>query len=119
MARQHLERDLQQAVVQYLRVACPDVLVSAVPNGGYRRKLEAVVMKRMGVTAGVPDLMLLWKPGKIAFIELKSERLGSRCSPAQLAFHARLLDLNVPFSVCTSIDEVRVSLKAWGVPHRG
>jgi hypothetical protein len=88
-----------------------------IPNGGYRRKVEAAILKGMGVAAGTPDICILWRPGKVAFIELKA--LGkSNISPAQRVFHLRLWELGVPNAVCRSIDDVRAQLKTWGVQLR-
>lgn len=45
----------------------------AVPNGGTRNYLEAVNLKRQGVRAGVPDIMLAYPNKKYhgLFIEMK------------------------------------------------
>jgi hypothetical protein len=42
-----------------------------VANGGKRNTSEAVKFKRMGVVAGVSDLVCLLPEGKVGFIELK------------------------------------------------
>jgi hypothetical protein len=116
MARRHPERDLQFAVMKYLRVAAPNVEAIHIPNGGYRRKIEAALLKGMGVKAGVGDILLMWRPGQLAFIELKSAK--GRLSPDQQAFSIRMTELEIPYGVCTSIDEVRACLTTWCVPCR-
>jgi len=74
--RGNLEARLQIAVINYIRMAFPDVLCFAVPNGGARKKnsegvpIEAIMLKKMGVLAGVSDLLLFWNGGMGA-IELK------------------------------------------------
>ncbi len=45
----------------------------AVPNGGSRHKLEAINLKREGVTKGVSDYIVLL-PNKILFIEMKRQK---------------------------------------------
>lgn len=66
---QHIEDDHQATVIdwaEYTRIKadCPakgrpikDFLF-AIPNGGKRNKREARRLKKLGVTAGIPDLML-------------------------------------------------------------
>ena len=105
--------------MQYLRTAAPYAECFHIPNGGYRRKLEASILKGMGVKSGVADICILWRPARVAFIELKAPQNRDGLSPAQVQFRMRLLELEIPFSVCKSIDDVRASLQAWGVPHRG
>ena len=67
----------------------------AIPNGGSRHKLEAINLKREGVTAGISDYVVML-PNKILFLELKrSRRLlksgklsvsHTKTSPEQLKF---------------------------------
>lgn len=48
-------------------------MLYAVPNGGSRNKIEAVNLKRQGVSAGVPDLCLAVPKGRYhgLYIEMK------------------------------------------------
>lgn len=65
----------------------------SIPNGGSRNVIEARNLKRQGVRAGVPDLMLaVPKNGKAGlFIEMKrADKSVSRVSPAQKIWHERL-----------------------------
>ena len=50
-------------------------MLFAVPNGGFRNKREAGIMKAEGVTAGVADVILLTPPGGYASlcVEFKTE----------------------------------------------
>ena len=52
---------LQKAVVQFLRLACPDGLVFAIPNGGHRSVRAGADLKATGLVPGVPDLCLVWR----------------------------------------------------------
>lgn len=55
------ESEIQQRCVNWFKKCTTgtlSTLLYAIPNGGSRYKLEAVKMKREGVTAGVPDLHL-------------------------------------------------------------
>lgn len=71
------EDDEQEQIVmwsEYMKSKYPELdLLYHVPNGGKRSKLEAAKFKRMGVKAGVPDLVIPVARGGYAgaFIELK------------------------------------------------
>ena len=116
MRKRH-EQQLQIAVVKFIRMTCPDITITAIPNGGYRRPIEAMMMKASGTTSGVPDLMLIWRK-TVAFIELKINHRASSISPAQQAFLIRLTELGIPNGIATSIDEVIALLKKWDAPMR-
>ena len=67
----HHEEAEQVAVVNYCAVR--NIPIFAVPNGGHRNALEAKNLKRSGVKAGVPDLVIPL-PNKThhgLFIEMK------------------------------------------------
>jgi hypothetical protein len=54
------EAAIQQAVFAHLRMrAAPGVVAFHVPNGGYRRPVEAARLKGLGVRAGVPDVIAI------------------------------------------------------------
>ena len=61
----------QATVIEYCDLR--KIPVFAIPNGGSRNKIEAANLKRQGVKAGVPDLMLpVAKQGYHGlFIEMK------------------------------------------------
>lgn len=107
--------------MQYLKICAPVAEAFHIPNGGYRRAVEAAILKGMGVKAGVPDILILWPIGKCAFIELKIPKKGRQSTgltEAQKSFHARLKILGIPCSVCTSIDSVASFLRSLDVPMR-
>jgi hypothetical protein len=78
------EESVQRATLKLLKTL--PVLCFAVPNGGKRTATEAIRMKKSGgVTAGVPDLILIYK-GRTFGLELKRPGLAKRpsaLSPAQ------------------------------------
>ena len=66
-----------------------------VANEGRRSLAGGAIMRRMGLSAGVPDYLILTRTAMAphgAFIELK-RRHGGRVSPAQADWHARLVAL--------------------------
>ena len=104
--RNYPEQQIQRAVVDYLRLLenLGELYVFNVPNGGWRSKAEAGILKSLGVRAGVPDLVLLLPGGKIAFIEIKAP--GGRLSAAQKAFKNTAEYFGCPFLEARSVDEV-------------
>lgn len=56
----------------------------AVPNGGSRHVVEAVNLKRQGVTPGVPDICVDVPAGKAHGLRLEMKRVGARPTPAQV-----------------------------------
>lgn len=83
--RPRSEHSEQVILVARLRTFYPEVLVAAVPNGGYRTKTEAVRLKAEGVLRGFPDLVVMEPRGEYhgAVIEMKSTRPGARASADQ------------------------------------
>src|SRR5262245_22009386 len=58
--RSRPESQIQRAEFQHLRArGAPGVFAFHPANGGYRKPVEAAVMKGMGVIAGVPDLIAI------------------------------------------------------------
>jgi hypothetical protein len=73
----HIEDGIQAALIQYCNRKGGDYAkIFAIPNGGKRRLLEAVRLKKSGVRAGVSDLFLpVPKNGFHGFfIELKTKK---------------------------------------------
>lgn len=111
-----IEDSLQRALIQWIRAASSQSLVFHVPNGGRRGKVEAAILKGLGVTAGVPDLIILW-PGTCAGLELKAK--GGRPSPEQLAIGERFLALGHRWACVDDLDDAMCILRDWGLPLRG
>jgi hypothetical protein len=109
----HHEDDLQVAVVRYLRLLLKGSLVASVPNGGKRNAREAARLKRMGVTAGVADVMILAPNGRTCFVEMKYGK--GRQSPAQVEFQAFCEASGYPYAIVRSLDDVKPLLARWGL----
>lgn len=68
------EDQIQRAVFDHFnRRSAPGVFAFAVPNGGYRRRVEAAILKGLGVKAGVPDVIAI-KDGRVFGLELKADK---------------------------------------------
>jgi hypothetical protein len=113
------EEQLHRAVVQLLMLYANRGLLAFahVPNGGRRTRAEAGVLKAMGTTPGVPDL-LIWLPSGGHFqIELKAGT--GRLSAHQAAWINRMSDMGVTVHVIRSLDGLEALLRAEGVPAVG
>ncbi len=110
------EARIQAAIVEWIRLVAPGVLVFAVPNGGLRTKAEAARLRWTGVVAGVPDLVLIAPSGRACFLEVKTPR--GRPSPEQLTIHEALIALGTPPAIVRSIDDARLAFAAWGLETR-
>lgn len=107
------EQDLQMAVARFLKLALPDLVWFAIPNGGYRTKAEAGIMKATGTRKGVPDLAFILPTGSVGFIELKAAK--GRLSPDQIAFRDSLPP-GAFWAEARSIIEVQDILERWLTP---
>jgi len=94
----------------------PGVFAFHVPNGGKRGIVEAVKFKRMGVKAGVPDVIAL-AGGKVHALELKAP--GGRLSPAQRQTMIDMESAGARTAVASSLDEALITLEVWGILKRG
>jgi len=64
----------QITFVQWFRSTYPEVLIFAIPNGGYRHKATAQRLKLSGQEPGIPDLFI---PEWLLWIEMKRQKKGS------------------------------------------
>lgn len=108
------EADIQTAIVAHFRRHYAG-RCAHVANGGYRSKLEAVRLKRMGVEPGCPDLVF-WTPRGCYLMEVK--RPDGRLSSAQIAFIEDLRDLCFDVAEVRSLDEAKAAFEAWKLPRK-
>jgi hypothetical protein len=86
--RQRPEAAIQRAVFQHLRArGAPGVFAFHPANGGYRKPVEAAILKGLGVVAGVPDVIAIHN-GRAFAMEIKAE--GGRATDKRLACIAAL-----------------------------
>lgn len=111
----HAEDALQAAVMRFIRHALPDALAWHTPNGGRRNPREAARLKGMGVTPGIPDVLIL-ADGRLYGIELKTKT--GRIRPEQRAVIERMDSLGCPVAVCHSLDDVQSALEDFGFSLR-
>mgnify|MGYP001547995774 CR=1 FL=1 len=105
------EQQLQIACVRLAAVIVPHVVLWATPNGGYRTKAEAGILKAMGAVQGVPDLCCVLPQGGIGFLELKAPK--GKLSPAQIQFRERVEDWGALWAEIRTIEDFERTLRAW------
>jgi len=113
--REQPERAFQKLLVQHLRLALPpDVFMTAFPAGG-GGKVRGAQLKAMGLVAGVPDLMFLYK-GETHFMELKAP--NGKVSPAQVDCQQALFRAGAGTAIVRTLAEAYRALDAWQIPTR-
>ena len=111
MHRRRPEDAIQRALFAHIKARGAKGLVAIhVPNGGFRRPVEAKILAGLGVTKGVPDV-LLWHAGKSFALELKAE--GNKATDSQIAMLDRLGEAGVATAVCHGIDQAVTCLESW------
>jgi hypothetical protein len=107
------EQQIQKAVFDHLkwRVA-PGVFAFHPANGGFRKPIEAAILKSIGVRAGVPDIIAI-RDGRCFALELKAA--GGRLTPAQRECHEHLVAAGAEVATATGIDEAIRQLTSWGL----
>jgi hypothetical protein len=107
------EATIQRAVFQHLRArAAPGVFAFHPANGGYRKPVEAAIMKGLGVVAGVPDIIAIHN-GRVFALELKAE--GGRATDKQLACIAALREAGALTCIAEGLGRALACLEAWGI----
>jgi hypothetical protein len=107
------EAAIQRAVFENFRSrGAPGVFAFHPANGGYRRPIEAKILKGLGVRAGVPDIIAIHN-GRCFALELKAE--GGRATDKQLAAIAALREAGAFTAITEGLDRALGCLEAWGL----
>ena len=105
------EQAIQAAVVQHLAWrGVPNCFWFHPANGGLRTAIEAAIFRGLGVTPGVPDLILV-HAGRCYGLELKSDT--GRLTPAQRLTHDRLREAGALVATVYGLDEAIAQLTDW------
>lgn len=103
------ETEIQAAIVRELRAL--GFVAFHVPNGGKRRRIEAAILKGIGVLPGVADVGVLLLGGRIAWLEAKTSTGTPR--PSQVKFARWCKRLGHEYHVVRSWAEVAPIAAAW------
>jgi hypothetical protein len=110
------EAAIQRAVIAHLGWrAPPDCFYFHPANGGYRSRIEAAILSGLGVVAGVPDVIIVYR-GRVFALEVKAE--DGRLTAAQIACHARLREAGAIVGVAVGIDAALDWLERNGLLRR-
>jgi hypothetical protein len=105
------EGEIQRTVFAHFTVrGAPGVFAFHPPNGGYRKPIEAAILKGLGVRPGLPDVIAI-KGGQVFAIELKTE--GGRATSAQLQAIEDLRAAGAHAEVCRGLDAAIKQLEDW------
>jgi hypothetical protein len=108
------ERQVQRAVLQLLALQAPaGTFTFHVGNGGYRKPVEAAILKADGVVSGVPDLCIITGGGRAHFLEIK--RPGGRLSENQKSCHEKLRAAGAVVMTAAGVDEAVAALRNMGI----
>lgn len=111
------EARLQMAIVQYLKLAgVQNLLYFSVPNEGKRSRINGDHLRRMGLTSGVSDLVIvipnLTRGINVLFLELKAK--GGKATDNQLAFRDAAIDAGAHWALADNIETAISILREYG-----
>ena len=125
MKRQNPEQRLHREVADYCHIVLPPSVVwTTFPSGG-GGKVRGGVLRGLGLLPGVSDMVFMWAESvthtdipipALGWLELKSPE--GRMSPEQIEFANRVQRLGHRFVLARSLDYVRATFAAWGIPTR-
>ena len=105
--KNHEESKLQIACVKWFdrNIDKTQAFLYAVPNGGYRKPLEAKIMKAEGTRAGVSDLVLCISGGTTVYIEMKDGNKDQLDS--QKVFEKKIKDLGFNYYIARNKEQFK------------
>ena len=107
------EYQIQVALVNWIKINYPNVLLTISPNGMRLPIGVAVKLKRMGYLAGTPDILIFEPRNNYngLFIELKSKT--GTLQPNQKWFIGELIKRNYKAVVCYGFEEAILVIKQY------
>lgn len=106
------EGQLQKAVVTWLSIQeqLGRLTYAHIPNEGRRSRIAGSNLRRMGLRAGFPDLVVFGHFG-CGVIELKTET--GKIRPNQREWAERFQTFEIPHAICRSLEDVMTRVDAW------
>lgn len=103
----NLEHGLQSRCVRWFRLQFPNRRhnLFAVPNGGYRTKTTAALLKEEGQLSGVADLILLVRKGTCGALLLEAKVKGNYQSPNQKLWQKMIVADGYEYRIFHTIEE--------------
>jgi hypothetical protein len=110
-AKASTEAAIQRAVIGHLAWrGHADAFCFHVPLGGFRRPIEAAILKSIGTVAGVPDVVIIYR-GQVYAIEIKTET--GKLTDIQRDCHERLRRAGAEVATAFGLDEALEQLERW------
>lgn len=97
------EHEVQREFIKWFRQNFINIRIFAIPNGGYRSKIQAMKLKAEGVSKGVPDLFC---PELYLWIEMKREK-GGIVSPEQRDWLNYLAEIGYATIIGRGLDDAK------------
>jgi|26BtaG_2_1085354.scaffolds.fasta_scaffold04862_3 hypothetical protein len=96
------------AVIEYLRITHPGILLTIAPNGIKLTLNQGTKFKQMGYTAGTPDILIFEPRGEYhgLFIEMKRDK-GGTPSRHQLKWLSRANNRGYKAKICYGFYEAK------------
>ena len=94
---------------EWFKLQYPTVLCYATPNGGHRDMRTAVSLKAEGVVSGVADLTILWKDGRVLFLEFKRTKRGVQ-SESQRDFERYVVECGHSYIIGYGFDDAKAKV---------
>jgi len=111
VTRRWPEQQIQRAIIDHLAWRGQlDAFAFHVPLGGWRKPVEAAILKSVGTIAGLPDLIILYR-GHCYALELKTER--GRVTDVQRVTHERLRRAGATVATAFGLDQPLAQLVRW------
>lgn len=101
------EDNLQIQVINYLRYQYGKALFCHVPNGGKRNAIEGAKFKRMGVLAGVPDILIFNKNYSFDGLAIELKIKPNKPTKIQLEVIERFKEVGFDVHVCYDFDSCK------------
>lgn len=109
------EHNIQTSCVKWFRLQYPQYanLLYAVPNGSYKSRAAAGMMKAEGLTAGVADLCLALPRGRFGALYIEMKQRGNYQQQNQKEWQ-RLCEKNGNiYKVCHTIEEFMITVNEY------
>jgi len=111
------ENQIQMALVERFHyLGRKDAICFHCPNGGWRFKRSAGMLKAMGVLPGVSDLIFLWPVRQALFLELKAN--GREPTDLQRTFLQRMAAFGFHTAWTDNLDDAVKVLQHYGLMER-
>jgi len=107
------EDHLQMQCMKYCSMQYPNVLVVHVPNEGRRTPFERYRAKILGITAGIPDILVFRASGRYYGLAVEVKAGKNTATPAQRHILSRLKQEGWQTSVCRSLAEFKNTLDSY------